>query len=222
MCPHQRKRHPINIPAFPAYLQKCQKQRPPPRPRPSGPAASSSQRAADVDNVPLEEARRQEASTSATEDTPRKQAVKRKLNDTQEKLSSSRKRVKVLMQARRRLLKKNAALKEVIGELKKQRLVENDSLAMLEKAACGVGDLLRRQAAKAEGKSLPVSYSPELRSFALTLHFYSPHAYKYVRKMFDTCLPHPRAVEKWYGTEDGTPGFTEPAFQALRTRVAAR
>ena len=217
---------PAIFPAFPSYLQKPQKQRqrPPPRARPSATAASGlSEQPADT---ATEEARQQQASTSAAKDTlsdtPRKQALKHKLNCAEEKLSSSRKRVKVLMQARRRLLKKNAALKEVIGELRKQRLVEHDSLAMLEKAACGVGDLLKRQAAKAEGKSLPVSYSPELRSFALTLHFYSPHAYKYVRKMFDTCLSHPRTIEKWYSSVDGTPGFTEAAFQALKARAAAR
>lgn len=28
-------------------------------------------------------------------------------------------------------------------------------------------------------------YSPELRSFALTLNFYSPAAYNYVRKTFE-------------------------------------
>jgi hypothetical protein len=30
------------------------------------------------------------------------------------------------------------------------------------------------------------SYSPEMRKFAFTLHFYSPKAYKYVRSTFLT------------------------------------
>lgn len=38
-------------------------------------------------------------------------------------------------------------------------------------------------------------YPPELRSFALTLHFYSLKAYDYVRETFDTCLPHPSTLQ---------------------------
>ncbi|KAF0711367.1 THAP domain-containing protein 1-like, partial [Aphis craccivora] len=37
--------------------------------------------------------------------------------------------------------------------------------------------------------------SPELRCFALTLNFYSPAAYNYVRKNFNKCLPHPKLVK---------------------------
>ena len=70
---------------------------------------------------------------------------------------------------------------------------------MLEKSAGGVGDLLKRQIAKITGNVCPVAYSPEHKSFALTLHVYSPHAYRYVRKMFDTCLPHPRTIEIEFG-----------------------
>ena len=95
------------------------------------------------------------------------------------------------------------------------------SLSVLETCAGGVGDLLRRAISKQGRKSLPSTYSPELRSFALTLHFYSPHAYRYIRKAFNTCLPHPRTVERWYSSIDGQPGFTESVFQALRARTSA-
>lgn len=97
----------------------------------------------------------------------------------------------------------------------------SSSLSVLETCAGGVGDLLRRTISKQTGKSLPSTYSAELRSFALTLHFYSPHAYRYIRKVFNTCLPHPRTIEKWYSSVEGQPGFTDSVFQALRARSAA-
>ena len=98
-------------------------------------------------------------------------------------------------------MKRNANLTSVIAELEKQKLHLN----------------------KQQGKTLPVLYSPQLRSFALTLHFYSPHAYKYVRKMFDTCLPHPRTIEKWYSSFDGTPGFIEAVVQEkMNVKLAAQ
>lgn len=37
-------------------------------------------------------------------------------------------------------------------------------------------------------------YIPEIRSFAMTLHFYSGKAYDYVRKKFNNQLPHSSTV----------------------------
>lgn len=69
------------------------------------------------------------------------------------------------------------------------------------------------------GKTVKKKYSPELRSFALTLNFYSTKAYKYVRKTFSTCLPSLRTISKWYQTIDGRPGFTTETFNALKSRA---
>lgn len=41
-------------------------------------------------------------------------------------------------------------------------------------------------------------YSETVRKFALTLRFYSPRAYDYVREKFDRSLPHPVTIKKWY------------------------
>jgi len=62
--------------------------------------------------------------------------------------------------------------------------------------------------------------SPELRAFALTLNFYSAAAYKYVRQMFNKCLPHPSTLRKWYAVVDGSPGFTKESMNAIRIKVA--
>ena len=131
---------------------------------------------------------------------------------------SSRKKIKVLLQARRRLRKRNAELKTIITDLRKQALISSNSVDILESCAGGIPDLLKRQKAKLQNQTLPTTYSPELRSFALTLHFYSPRAYNYVRKVFDTCLPHPRTISRWYQSVDDAPGFTKYAFNALKMR----
>ena len=39
-------------------------------------------------------------------------------------------------------------------------------------------------------------HSDEAKKFALTLNFYSPRAYEFVRKVFQT-LPHPRSLSVW-------------------------
>ena len=62
-------------------------------------------------------------------------------------------------------------------------------------------------------------YSPELKSFALTLQFYSSKVYEFVRKTFNLALPHHVQVRKWYSKIPAEPGFTEPAFKALQFKV---
>lgn len=61
--------------------------------------------------------------------------------------------------------------------------------------------------------------TPELRTFAVTLHFYSPPAYNYVRDSFNKILPHPSTIPKWYTTVDGTAGFTDECLKAIEIKV---
>lgn len=62
-------------------------------------------------------------------------------------------------------------------------------------------------------------YPPALRSFALTLHYYSPKAYDYVRKTFHTSLPHTRTLKNWYSKVGGEPGFTKESLAALKQKA---
>ena len=68
--------------------------------------------------------------------------------------------MKILMQSKRRLIARNASLKDVIAELRKQNLIGMDSLGVLEKSAGGVNDLLVRHVNKQLGRQMPTSYSP--------------------------------------------------------------
>lgn len=148
------------------------------------------------------------------------ETLKRNLDNVASQIAVARKKIKVLQQSKRRLMKRNSDLKSVVNELQRKRYISEDSLGVLEKYAGGVTDLLKRQVAKhTNNQSVSLPYSPELRRFALTLHFYSPQAYRYVRKMFDTCLPHPRTIQRWYECVDGKPGFTEAAFSAIKLRA---
>lgn len=61
-------------------------------------------------------------------------------------------------------------------------------------------------------------YTPDLRAFALTLHFYSVTAYSFVREQFKNLLPHPDTIRQWYLIVDGTPGFTAESFEAIKMK----
>lgn len=62
-------------------------------------------------------------------------------------------------------------------------------------------------------------YSANVRLFCLTMHFYSPRAYEYLRSVFNSNLPAKRTLQYWYTSINGEPGFTEEAFDALRQRA---
>lgn len=63
------------------------------------------------------------------------------------------------------------------------------------------------------------SYSHIIRTFAITLHFYSPRAYSYVRSVFDNNLPSISTIRNWYSSINGGPGFSEEAFAILREKA---
>lgn len=62
-------------------------------------------------------------------------------------------------------------------------------------------------------------YSEKLKSFVLTLHYYSPRAYTYLRDTFNKTLPDPRTIRRWYADIEGGPGFNQHAIAAIKTKV---
>ncbi|KAF2884446.1 hypothetical protein ILUMI_21726 [Ignelater luminosus] len=62
-------------------------------------------------------------------------------------------------------------------------------------------------------------FTLELRAIALTLHYYSPRAYNFVREEFNNLLPHPDTLREWYMVIDGSPGFSKDSFNALKMQV---
>lgn len=59
------------------------------------------------------------------------------------------------------------------------------------------------------------TYDEEIRSFCLTLHFYSPRAYNFVRSTFDNNLPSISAIRNWYAGINAPPGFESDSFEIL-------
>lgn len=62
-------------------------------------------------------------------------------------------------------------------------------------------------------------YSPVIRLFCFTLHYYSPKAYEYIRSIFNSNLPASRTLRSWMSNIDSDPGFTKCAFDALKAKV---
>lgn len=56
-----------------------------------------------------------------------------------------------------------------------------------------------------------------MRSFALTLHFHKPSAFKFVRKKFNNHLPDPSTMRSWFSnsTGFGEPGINQEALKMI-------
>lgn len=78
-------------------------------------------------------------------------------------------------------------------------------------------DLIINLSNKNLGKRVPKKFSPAIRQFTLSMHFFSPNAYQFVSKQFNTILPHPCTLGKWCCKVDAEPGFTDEALKSLNT-----
>lgn len=123
--------------------------------------------------------------------------------------------VKTLRQTKKRYWQKIYSLKTIIEQLKNKNLLNDDASCILARSVGCAKQLFERQIKILSNKLTTKKFNPQLRSFALTLNFLSPKAYKYVRKEFDLALPHESTISKWYQTINGAPGFTDESFRAL-------
>lgn len=130
-----------------------------------------------------------------------------------------KKKVKRLNEKVRRRDGKIALFSNIIEDLKKGKFINTEESFILDECA-GPEGFLKRQIAKSRGLPLEKKYTEELRKFALTLHFFSPKAYDFIRKTYNTCLPHSRTLSKWYQHVNAEPGFTKEAFESLRRKAA--
>lgn len=106
-------------------------------------------------------------------------------------------------------------LKELVTNLQAKNLISQKTANLMEERFSDVShELFRRMFS---GKN--IEYSDTLKSFSLTLYFYSPCAYEYVRNALDLALPHPNTLRSWYNSVDGNPGFTSEAFSAISERT---
>ena len=135
-------------------------------------------------------------------------AMQKRLKNSNAKVQRLRRRVK--------------SLSEIVSALKKNDMISSGCEKLLETTFTGVSHLImKRIVNQKSARPTRASYPEELKSFALTLAFYSLKAYNYVRRTFHLALPHPSTLRHWYQGVNGQPGFTEEAFKALSVRVEA-
>lgn len=123
-----------------------------------------------------------------------------------------------IISLKKKLKRRHSKLDTIEEQLRATRM-STDHLTSLKDQFPGLlGTLVQNQllASKIRGKK-GIKYSDEMRKFAVTLHFYSPRAYLFIRKHLH--LPHPNTLGTWMDGSDCGPGFN---LRVLSRIVAAR
>ena len=130
-----------------------------------------------------------------------------------------RQKVKILQQQLRRAKQKAKTMDDVITKLKQENII-NAKEAEAMHSSFENTQLHFLYNFRDNMKAAPSArrYTDEIKEFSVTLHYYSPRAYKYVRSIIP--LPNPSLVRKWSSSFKCEPGFIEDAFTSLSSQIS--
>ena len=159
--------------------------------------------------------------TDADEDKPKPPSAKKTKANSSSPVSQKKKKllrkIKTLKQKVRRKESKIQSLKSLVDKLEKENLLASDAAYIIKQNFFGLksglfGSELKNQNRSPKGHF----YTDEVKKFALTLNFYSPCAYDYVRSPFS--LPCPSSLSHWTSSINCEPGFFKDIFLHLQQK----
>jgi len=96
--------------------------------------------------------------------------------------------------------------------------IANDAADLLEQHFSGISwEIFKSELINKDRLAHEHRFSDEIKKFALTLHFYSPHAYNFVRSILS--LPCPSSLAHWTWSVNCEPGFFLDVFTFLQERA---
>ena len=135
----------------------------------------------------------------------------RRVINLQHRLRKKSASVKLLKQSKRRLTKSLNNMKDVLADLKSKKFINDSQYIHLRRyysdEKCSLIKTLLTKGSKLK------QYPDDVKNFAVTLHYYSPKGYEYLRNFFQ--LPNASTLRKWTSNLNCNPGFCLPALNEL-------
>ena len=123
-----------------------------------------------------------------------------------------------LKQLRKKKMRLEKNVRGLVSKLEAASVLSNQlSTTLIENFGHITTELIRNEA-KNITKSCGSRYGDEIKEFALTLHFHSPKAYRFVRKSLH--LPHPTTLRSWCVNINCEPGFLSKPLNYIEQKVA--
>lgn len=146
--------------------------------------------------------------------------MKKKLNLFEKIILNKNRQIDRLQKQNKRLIKKNISLKKAVSMLQNRKGIDVSLYSKLSPNIEVTETFNALYLKNVKKRKRPFTkYPPGVRKFALTFHFYSPAAYMYVRRLYNTCLPHPNTLCNWYRNVNAEPGFTAESFDRLNDKA---
>ncbi|CAB3997104.1 DNA transposase THAP9 [Paramuricea clavata] len=128
-----------------------------------------------------------------------------------------KRKIKALQQKLRRREMKARNMKQLINTLKKKLLIKQDEAELLHHNFNGLNLSLFNNVMKNKAQTCGRRYTDQIKEFAVTVHFYSPKAYNFVRTIIP--LPAPSMIKSWASSVKCNPGFITEAFEILKHEI---
>ena len=129
-----------------------------------------------------------------------------------------RKKVKRLQQKVRRRDKKITSLQGLVNTLQDKHLIKSSAANLLKDQFSGLTlEMFQNELKNCKREKKGYRYHKEVKKFALTVHFYSPRAYSYLRTIFS--LPHPSSIRNWTSSVNCEPGFHQDVLKHLSEQL---
>ena len=145
---------------------------------------------------------------------PRKKAKFEK----DKEISKRDKKIKLLQQKLRRKKSSIRNMKQLIRTLKRKSLINRTEEERLHRKFDGMKrSIFKNFLQNSNISSQSRRYNNSIKEFALTLSYYSPKAYAYVRSIMP--LPHPSLIRKWARNVNCEPGFIGESFRSLEEQA---
>ena len=120
------------------------------------------------------------------------ESLKRKLDLKNERAESLQKKLYNVNKKANRLTDTVSRLEKELSQAYTNFDVDKSKQILIDKAASNIPFKLLKLSVDNDQ-----TYDPAIRKFALTLHFYSPKAYRFIRNTFNKALPHEHTLYRW-------------------------
>ena len=127
-------------------------------------------------------------------------------------------RAKELKSVTAKLKRRECKISNLLDGIQSQKLLQEEEINILKDNFSEETLTLTENEVKANEKGKNgFRYSDVLKSFAVSLHFYSAAAYEFVRKHLH--LPHSESIRKWASSIEVQPGFLSASILFLRRQL---
>ena len=109
-------------------------------------------------------------------------------------------------------------MSDVIRDLKERSLISADASNLLDECFSGLSrEIIHNHFSNQNRTSNGYRHNEEVKKFAVSLHYFSPTAYEYVRSVF--ALPSGSSIRNWTLSINCQPGFFIDVFKELENKI---